>query len=122
MCRSRRAICPHYFFTSYVLTRQPCHTRQCVFRWALSTAYGFKALSALPTDPVLFLDTRTKTLDLAETASHRLNAARRLLEVTTIYKIPEADSSALSAVSEAVYLLLSDGCDLFNAVAFGREA
>jgi hypothetical protein len=52
--------------------------------------------------------------------THRLNAARRLLEVTTIYKIPEADGSALSAVSEAAYLLLSDGCDLFNAVAFGK--
>jgi hypothetical protein len=83
---------------------------------------SFKAMTALPTvDPVLFLDARAKTLDLAETASHRLNAARRLLEVTTIYKIPDADGSALSAVSEAVYLLLSDGCDLFNAVAFGRQ-
>jgi hypothetical protein len=80
-----------------------------------------KALSALPTNPVLFLDTRAKTLDLAETASHRLNSARRLLEVTTIYKIAEADGSTLSAVSEAAYLLLSDGCDLFSALAFGRQ-
>lgn len=83
---------------------------------------SFKAMTALPTiDPVLFLDTAAKAIDLAETASHRLNAARRLLEVTTIYSMPEADGSALRAVSEAAYLLLSDGCDLFNAVAFGRE-
>lgn len=34
--------------------------------------------------------------------------------MTAIYKIPEADGSALSAVSEAAYLLLSDGCDVFN--------
>jgi len=82
---------------------------------------GFKALSALPTNPVLFLDASAKRLDLAETASQRLNAARRVLEVTAACQIPEADGSALSAVSEAAYLLLSDGCDLFNAVAFGRE-
>jgi hypothetical protein len=81
----------------------------------------FKALTALPTvDPVLFLDTKANVLDLAEAASQRLNAARRLLEVTAIYRIPEADDSALNAVSEAAYLLLSDGCDLFDAVAFGR--
>lgn len=89
---------------------------------ATPICHNFQAMTALPTiDPVLFLDTTAKTLDLAETASHRLNAARRLLEVTTIYKIAEADGSALRAVSEAAYLLLSDGCDLFDAVAFRRQ-
>ena len=62
---------------------------------------------------------------MAETAAHRLNTARRLLEVTAVWRIPEADATALNAVSEAAYVLLSDGVDLFNALAFpgtGKQA
>ena len=79
-------------------------------------------MTAIPTtEPVIFLDSNASTLNLAETASHRLGAARRLLEVTAVWRIPEADATALSAISEAAYLLLSDGVDLFNALAFRRK-
>src|SRR5690606_26661887 len=89
---------------------------------AKPTCHSFRAMTAIPTtEPVIFLDSAASVLNLAETASHRLGAARRLLEVTATYKIPQADGSALYAISEAAYLLLSDGCDLFNALAFRRK-
>ena len=88
--------------------------------------HNAKALTAIPTnEPVLFLNRAARAPDLAETAAHRLNAARRLLEVTAVWRIPEADATALNAVSEAAYVLLSDGVDLFNALAFpgtGKQA
>ena len=72
-----------------------------------------------------FINLAARAPDLAETAAHRLNTARRLLEVTAVWRIPEADATALNAVSEAAYVLLSDGVDLFNALAFpgtGKQA
>ena len=88
--------------------------------------HSFRAMTAIPTtEPVIFLDSDASALNLAETASHRLSVARRLLEVTAIWRIPEADATALNAVSEAAYVLLSDGVDLFNALAFpgtGKQA
>ena len=62
--------------------------------------HNAKALTAIPTnEPVLFLNRAARAPDLAETAAHRLNA-----------------------VSEAAYVLLSDGVDLFNALAFPTPA
>ena len=79
----------------------------------------FHPLSARPVPAaVLCFDSLADLMDLAETASHRLNAARRLLETTATLTLPDADHKALHAVSEAAFLLLSDGIDLFNALAF----
>ncbi|MBB3063708.1 hypothetical protein [Microbulbifer rhizosphaerae] len=83
-----------------------------------STCHSLQALTAHPTvDPVIFFDRSAKPMDLLDTANHRLGAAQRLLELTASHDLEGADHRALGVVSEAAYLLLSDGYDLFRALA-----
>ncbi|MGL6158956.1 hypothetical protein [Microbulbifer sp.] len=85
-----------------------------------SPCHSLQALTAHPTaDPVIFFDRSAKPLDILDTANHRLGAAQRLLELTASDDVQSADSRALSVVSEAAYLLLSDGYDLFRALTSG---
>ncbi|WP_347331730.1 hypothetical protein [Marinimicrobium locisalis] len=82
-----------------------------------SSCHSLQALTALPTlKPVMFFDPAANTLDLVDTATHRLGAAQKLLELTASCHLQDADSQALGVVSEAAYLLLSDGYDLFQAL------
>lgn len=83
-----------------------------------SICHSLQALTAHPTiDPVMFFDRAATTMDLLDTATYRLGAAQKLLDLTASCRVPEADDQALRAVSEAAYLLLSDGYDLFLALA-----
>jgi hypothetical protein len=83
-----------------------------------SLCHSLQALTASPTvNPVMFFDRAAKTLDLVDTATYRLGAAQKLLELTATCRLRDSDDQALAAVSEAAYLLLSDGYDLFKALA-----
>lgn len=82
-----------------------------------SSCHSLQALTALPTvDPVMFFDRAANTLDLVDTATHRLGAAQKLLALTASCHLQDSDDRALGIVSEAAYLLLSDGYDLFQAL------
>lgn len=65
----------------------------------------------------MFFDRSAKTLDLVDTATYRLGAAQKLLSLTASYHLQDSDDQALAVVSEAAYMLLSDGYDLFQALA-----
>jgi hypothetical protein len=82
-----------------------------------STCHSPQALTARRTpNPVLFFDRAANKLDMVDTAIYRLSAAQKLLNLTASCSLQDLDDDALPVVSEAAYLLLSDGFDLFQAL------
>lgn len=81
----------------------------------------YKALSCNANNhPVLFLNSGAPRAEIAESADHRLSAAKELIGAIACMTVSNADGKSLSAVCQAAHLLLSDAHDLFNVIAFAK--
>ncbi|KAA5836504.1 hypothetical protein F2A38_28965 [Pseudomonas chlororaphis] len=65
--------------------------------------------------PVLLINPDASLVDLQASASLRLNAARNLLQTLSCTTLLHADEGDLGRVTQALYLLLDDGCDVLQA-------
>lgn len=82
----------------------------------------YKPLSANAIDnPVLFLNTSVPRIEIAESADHRLAAAKDLIGSIACMTIHNADGKSLTAVCQAAYLLLSDAHDLFQVATYNNN-
>lgn len=71
--------------------------------------------------PTLFIDTEAKVSDLLETATHRIKAARNLLNSVTCLCVKDAEGHDLEHFANAAHMLLQDGCDALDALGWRLE-
>jgi len=71
--------------------------------------------------PTLFIDTEAKVSDLLETATHRIRAARNLLNSVMCLCVKDAEGHDLEHFANAAHMLLQDGCDALDALGWRLE-
>ncbi|MBN3861718.1 hypothetical protein HCU66_05695 [Pseudomonas frederiksbergensis] len=71
--------------------------------------------------PTLYIDTEAKVSDLLETATHRIKAARNLLNSITRLCIKDAEGHDLEHFANAAHVLIQDGCDALDALGWKLE-
>jgi hypothetical protein len=71
--------------------------------------------------PTLFIDTEAKASDLLETDTHRIKAARNLLNSVTCLCIKNAEGRDLEHFANAAHMLIQDGCDALDALGWKLE-
>jgi hypothetical protein len=67
----------------------------------------------------LYIDTEAKVTDLLETATHRIKAARNLLNSVTCLCVKDAEGHDLEHFANAAHILIQDGCDALDTL--GRQ-
>jgi len=67
----------------------------------------------------LLLDTQAAAEDIQSAARPRIRAAADLLETFSCLTFEQADLKDLSHITNALYLLVQDGCDLLEAAQTG---
>lgn len=68
------------------------------------------------TDPhPLVIDTEAKAEDIQSATHQRIRAATDLLETFSCLTFEHADLKDISHITNALYLLVQDGCDLLEA-------
>ncbi|AZF45554.1 hypothetical protein [Pseudomonas sp. R2-7-07] len=63
----------------------------------------------------LVIDTEAKAEDIQSAAHQRIRAATDLLETFSCLTFEQADLKDISHITNALYLLVQDGCDLLEA-------
>ncbi|AZF13814.1 hypothetical protein [Pseudomonas sp. R3-18-08] len=63
----------------------------------------------------LLIDTQAKAEDIQSAAHQRIRAATDLLETFSCLTFEHADLKDISHITNALYLLVQDGCDLLEA-------
>ena len=66
----------------------------------------------------LFIDTEASASDLLETASHRIKAARDLLNSVSCLCMKNSEGYDLEHFTNAAHLLLQDGCDALEVLGW----
>jgi hypothetical protein len=66
--------------------------------------------------PTLYIDTEAKASDLLETATHRIRAARNLLNSVSCLCVKDAEGHNLEHFSTLQNLLIWDRCDALEAL------
>lgn len=66
----------------------------------------------------LYIDTEARTCDLLETATHRIKAARNLLNSVVCLCVKDAEGHDLEHFSNAAHILIQDGCDALDALGW----
>lgn len=72
--------------------------------------------SNISCDPVFFLNDDAEALELFESATQRIQAARNLLNSVTCFSTDLAEGADLQHIASAAHLLLQDGCDALQAL------
>ncbi|MHA6572696.1 hypothetical protein [Pseudomonas yamanorum] len=67
----------------------------------------------------LLIDTEAAAEDIQSAAHQRIRAAADLLETFTCLTYEQADIKDISHITNALYLLVQDGCDLLEAAQTG---
>jgi len=67
----------------------------------------------------LVIDTEAATEDIQSAAHQRIRAAANLLETFSCLTFEQADLKDISHITNALYLLVQDGCDLLEAAQTG---
>ncbi|MDI3398418.1 hypothetical protein QLG12_09410 [Pseudomonas sp. V88_4] len=68
--------------------------------------------------PTLYIDTEAKASALLETAKHRINAVRSMLNSVSCLCVNDAEGHDLEHFASAAHLLLQDGCDALDALGW----
>jgi hypothetical protein len=71
--------------------------------------------------PTLYIDTEARVSDLLETATHRIKAARNLLNSLTCLGVKDAEGHDLEHFANVAYILIQDGCDALHALGLKLE-
>ncbi|AWY42089.1 hypothetical protein DKY63_20135 [Pseudomonas putida] len=69
----------------------------------------------------LYIDTNARISDLLETATHRIKAARNLLNSVTCLCVKESEGHDLEHFANAAHILIQDGCDALDALGWKLE-
>jgi len=69
----------------------------------------------------LYIDTEAKVTDLLETATHRIKAARNLLNSVTCLCVKDAEGHDLEHFASAAHILIQDGCDALDTLGWQLE-
>jgi hypothetical protein len=80
--------------------------------------YRFLTTNFTETYPLL-IDTEAATEDIQAAAHQRIRAAADLLETFSCLTFEQADLKDISHITNALYLLVQDGCDLLKAAQTG---
>ncbi|RBC02087.1 hypothetical protein C3E97_010825 [Pseudomonas sp. MWU12-2115] len=72
----------------------------------------------ISTTPTLYIDTEAKASALLETAKHRLNILRNMLNSVGCLCIKDAEGHDLEHFASAAHILLQDGCDALDALGW----
>ena len=67
----------------------------------------------------LIIDTQAKAEDIQSAAHQRIRAAADLLETFSCLTFEQADLKDISHITNALYLLVQNGCDLLEAAQTG---
>ena len=67
----------------------------------------------------LLIDTEAAAEDIQSVAHQRIRAAADLLETFSCLTFEQADLKDISHITNALYLLVQDGCDLLEAAQYG---
>ncbi|MEO8647055.1 hypothetical protein, partial [Pseudomonas sp.] len=70
----------------------------------------------------LYIDTEARASDLLETATHRIKAARNLLNSVVCLCIKDAEGHDLEHFANAAHMLIQDGCDALDALGWKLES
>ncbi|MHC8330425.1 hypothetical protein [Pseudomonas sp. LB3P25] len=71
--------------------------------------------------PTLYIDTEARSSDLLETATHRIKAARNLLNSVTCLCVKDAEGHDLEHFANAAHILIQDGCDALDALNWSLD-
>ena len=80
--------------------------------------YRFLTTNFTETYPLL-IDTDAAAEDIQAAAHQRIRAAADLLETFPCLTYQQADIKDISHITNALYLLVQDGCDLLEAAQYG---
>ena len=80
--------------------------------------YRFLTTNFTETYPLL-IDTEAATEDIQAAAHQRIRAAADLLETLSCLTYEQADIKDISHITNALYLLVQDGCDLLEVAQYG---
>ncbi|EJM94285.1 hypothetical protein PMI34_01415 [Pseudomonas sp. GM74] len=69
----------------------------------------------------LYIDTEARASDLLETATHRIKAARNLLNSVTCLCVKDAEGHDLEHFASAAHILIQEGCDALDALGWKLE-
>ncbi|MBC8996378.1 hypothetical protein IAI51_07560 [Pseudomonas sp. N40(2020)] len=72
----------------------------------------------ISTTPTLYIDTEAKASALLETAKHRLNILRNMLNSVSCLCVKDAEGHDLEHFASAAHILLQDGCDALDALGW----
>lgn len=72
----------------------------------------------LSTTPTLYIDTEAKASALLENARHRINTVRNMLNSVSCLSVKDAGGHDLEHLANAAHILLQDGCDALDALAW----
>nr|WP_315446763.1 hypothetical protein [uncultured Pseudomonas sp.] len=72
----------------------------------------------ISTTPTLYIDTEAKASALLETAKHRLNILRNMLNSVSCLCVNDAEGHDLEHFASAAHILLQDGCDALDALGW----
>jgi len=71
--------------------------------------------------PALYIDTEARVSDLLEAATHRIKAARNLLNSVACLCVKDAEGHDLEHFANAAHILIQDGCDALDALSWKLE-
>ena len=71
--------------------------------------------------PTLYIDTDARAPIFFETATHRIKAARNLLNSVTCLCVKDAEGHDLEHFANAAHILIQDGCDALDALGWKLE-
>lgn len=71
--------------------------------------------------PTLYIDTEACVSDLLETATHRIKAARNLLNSVMCLCVKDAEGHDLEHFANAAHMLTQDGCDALDALNWSLD-
>jgi hypothetical protein len=80
--------------------------------------YRFLTTNVTETYPLL-IDTDAAAEDIQAAAHQRIRAAADLLEPLSCLTYEQADIKDISHITNALYLLVQDGCDLLEVAQYG---
>jgi hypothetical protein len=69
----------------------------------------------------LYINTEARASDLLETATHRIKAARNLLNSVTCLCVKDAEGHDLEHFASAAHILIQQGCDALDALGWKLE-
>lgn len=84
-----------------------------------STVNRYRLLNTNFTDThPLLIDTEAAAEDIQSAAHQRIRAAANLLETFSCLTFEQADIKDISHITNVLYLLVQDGCDLLEAAQY----